>query len=239
MPIVILPNVRLAFANLWRPGKDRAAADGNTIKGKYGAQGIWAPGSDADKIARQAFMEAATAKWGQNGVNVIRALSKDKKALRVGNEMLDKSGAIRDGYKDMFYIAAYNAAPPAIAAHKLFNGKPVLIGEDGRAYQNGVAIDVPFEIFKPYAGCYVNLKVDIYAMDSAPPQGKSINATLLGVQYAGKGDAFGSGGPGTADGFGDVAGVDDTPAVSAGADPFFGTEHVPNTPAATVDPLFG
>jgi len=237
MTICILPNVRLAFFHGWRPSKPRQAANGDTIAGKYGAQGIWEPGSAADQIARAAFMEAATAKWGPNAGNVVRALSKDKKALRVGDEMLNKDGSIREGYAGMFYIAAYNQQPPAIAAHKLFNGKPVLIGEDGFAYQNGVRVEVPFEVLKPYAGCYVNLKVDIYAMDSAPPQGKSINASLLGVQFVRKGDAFGSGGPGTADGFGDVAGYDEPAAFPNGTfgDPFFGG---PSTPAAA-DPLFG
>ena len=90
MPIVILPNVRLAFFHGWRPSDPRNGADGKPIAGKYGAQGIWAPGSDADKMARAAFMEAATAKWGPNAGNVVRSLSKDKKCLRVGNEMLTK-----------------------------------------------------------------------------------------------------------------------------------------------------
>ena len=242
MPIVILPNVRLAFFYGWRPSDPRNGTDGKPIPGKYGAQGIWAPGSEADKMARAAFMEAATAKWGPNAGNVVRSLSKDKKCLRVGNEMLLKDGSIRPGFEGMFYIASYNQSPPAIAAHKLFNGKPVLIGEDGRSYQDGKPIEVPFEVIKPYGGCYVNLKVDIYAMDK-PGQGKSVNATFLAVQYVGKGDAFGSGGPGTADGFGDMGGDDAAypPGTAGDAFDLFGAGA--NTTAApvasNVDPLFG
>ena len=242
MPIVILPNVRLAFFHGWRPSDPRNGTDGKPIPGKYGAQGIWVPGSEADKMARAAFMEAATAKWGPNAGNVVRSLSKDKKCLRVGNEMLTKDGSIRDGYADMFYIASYNQSPPAIAAHKLFNGKPVLIGEDGRSYQDGKPIEVPFEVIKPYGGCYVNLKVDIYAMDKSG-QGKSVNATFLAVQYVGKGDAFGSGGPGTADGFGDMGGDDAAypPGTAGDAFDLFGAgANTTAAPAASnVDPLFG
>ena len=219
MPIVILPNVRLAFFHGWRPSDPRNGTDGKPIPGKYGAQGIWAPGSEADKMARAAFMEAATAKWGPNAGNVVRSLSKDKKCLRVGNEMLTKDGSIRDGYADMFYIASYNQSPPAIAAHKLFNGKPVLIGEDGRGYQNGQPIEVPFEIVKPYGGCYVNLHVEIWAQDNS--FGRRINCSVLGVMFAGDGPSFGGGlVPASADEFASFAAKpeDDLNAATDGAE---------------------
>jgi len=248
MPQVILPEVRLAFFHGWRPSSDRTGSDGKAIKGKFGAQGIWAPGSKADQIARAAFMEAAAGKWGQNAGNVAASLSKDKKCIRVGNQMLNKDGSIRDGYADMLYVASYAQGAPAIAAHKLHNGLPVLIGENGRGYQErqvnsnqppqlvDVTDELAFKIIKPYAGCIVNLKIDIYAMDSAPPQGKSINCSLLAVQFVRDGKAFGAGGPGTADGFGDVGGDEPAPQNTA---PMFDMFATPAAAAPTTDSLFG
>lgn len=200
---VILKDVILSFPNLWKPGDPKTGDDGKIIPGKFGAHGIFAKDSDAGKAALAAFNEVAKQKWGQNWQNVVKALSKDKKCIRLGNQMLDKAGAIRTGYGDKMYIVANNKAKPAIAAHKFFNGKPLIIGEDGQGYQNGTLVDNPgFEIKRPYGGCRVNMKVDIYAMDK-PGMGKSINASLLAVQFVGDGTPFGGGAPGTADGFGE------------------------------------
>uniref|UniRef100_UPI0025B91E9B ssDNA-binding protein n=1 Tax=Candidatus Symbiopectobacterium sp. TaxID=2816440 RepID=UPI0025B91E9B len=52
---------------------------------------------------------------------------------------------------------------------------------------------------KPYAGCYVNATIDIWAMDNN--FGKRINASLGGVQFLCDGDAFAGGGVATPDDF--------------------------------------
>lgn len=205
MTQVILKNVRLSYPDLWKPGDSSTDDHGNVIPGKFGAQGIFLPTSEAAVLAKKAFMEVATAKWGVNAANVVNALAKDKKCIRQGNQNLDKSGAIRDGYEGMLYVVSRSKARPAIVAHKFFNGKPVIIGEDGSAWQDGHQVNVPFEVKVPYGGCMVNLKVDIYAMEGTGAkarQGKSINCTTLAVQYFGEGVAFGSA-PGTAEGFED------------------------------------
>jgi hypothetical protein len=44
---------------------------------------------------------------------------------------------------------------------------------------------------KPYAGCYVNASIELWAQDNA--YGKRINATLRGVQFVRDGDSFGAG----------------------------------------------
>ncbi len=41
---------------------------------------------------------------------------------------------------------------------------------------------------KPYAGCYVNASIDIWAQDSQ--YGKRVNAGLRGVQFIRDGDKF-------------------------------------------------
>lgn len=238
---VILKRVRLSFPNLWKPGDPKTNDKGEVIAGKFGGHGIFLRDSEPGKAALAAFNEVSKQKWGTNWQNVVKALSKDKKCIRIGDLMLDRSGAIRNGYAGHLYLVANNKAKPAIAAHKFYNGKPVLIGEDGLGYQNGSVIDPGFEIIKPYGGCYVNMKVDIYAMDKTG-QGKSINASLLAVQFVDHGEAFGGGGPGTADGFGeeefegaDFGGASD-PATSepAGNDDLFGGGE-----SSSSDDLFG
>jgi hypothetical protein len=54
-----------------------------------------------------------------------------------------------------------------------------------------------------YSGCYVNGIIDLWAQNNN--YGKRINATLLGVQFAGDGEAFSSGGSSaSADDFDDI-----------------------------------
>jgi hypothetical protein len=92
---------------------------------------------------------------------------------------LDKAGEVRNGYADMSYITARNKVRPIVVDRD----KTPLIEADG----------------KPYGGCYVNVSVDVYAMDK-PGMGKSVNATLLAVQFVEDGESFG-GSKGTADVF--------------------------------------
>lgn len=186
MASVILRNVRLSFPDLFEPG---TPPPGSKSGPKYGAQFIMEPGSDAFKVASEAFFVAAQEKFGQNWQAILSAMARDKKAVRKGDENLDKSGNIRDGYAGMFYVVARNKAKPAVVDSKFQNGQPVPLDASSG---------------KPYGGCYVNAKVEFYAMDKAG-QGKSVNCTLLAVQFVRDGEAF-AGGPGTADGFEDMGG---------------------------------
>ncbi len=56
---------------------------------------------------------------------------------------------------------------------------------------------------RPYAGCYVNAVVDIWAQDNN--FGKRINASLSGVQFLRDGDAFAGGGVAAPDDFDDIS----------------------------------
>ena len=59
---------------------------------------------------------------------------------------------------------------------------------------------------KPYAGCYVNAKLSIYAQDG---KNKGIRCSLQTVQFAKDGDSFGGAKVGTADGFEDLGDTGD------------------------------
>lgn len=97
-----------------------------------------------------------------------------------------------DGYgPDKIFVSANN-----ITRVSLFdrNGTP-LVEADGR----------------PYAGCYVNAKLRLWAQDH-PKWGKRVNAQLLGVMFSRDGDAFGGGAKAaTADDFAEFITDDDAP----------------------------
>lgn len=190
MPVVQLKNVRLSFPDLWKPG--RPMNEGDTPK--YGGQFIIAPGSEAEKVAKEALIAAAQETFGANWQAIVKAMEKSKKCLRLGNDNLDKEGNVRQGYADMMYLVARNKAKPAIVAAKAKNADGswnYLTEADG----------------KPYGGCFVNVKVNIQAMKAKDKIPNQIYASLQAIQFVGDGEAFGAG-PGTPEGFDDVEGAD-------------------------------
>lgn len=201
MAAIILKDVRLAFPALFKPDQPLAGSQGGP---KFGANFIFAKDSEAYKVAVAEFARVAAEKFGTNWQTIVASLAKDKKAIRDGSMNLDKAGNVRDGFAGNMYVVARNKARPAVVDSKFVGGQPVNLTEESG---------------KPYGGCFVNAKIEFYAMDK-PGQGKSINATLLAVQYLREGAAF-AGGPGTPDGFEDVGG-DEGEAATAEAGSLFG-----------------
>lgn len=187
---IFLNNVILSYPDLrkrGRPPKDRP-----NEPGRYGCQGIMEKGSPAHETLKNAIITVAKEKWPEGWQNIVASLEQNKKCLRDGNKNLDGKGNIRAEYKDKAYVRATNANAVPLIAPKAKN-------------PDGSWNILPPESGKPYAGCVVNLKVDVYAMTE---HGNAINATLLAVQFVKDGTAFGGSAP-SADGFGDVEGADD------------------------------
>lgn len=202
---LILNNVRLSRPDLW---VKRQPSPGMVGEPKYGAQGIFDLQSETGQLVQNAFCKVAFDQWGANWQNVIGSIGWDKLCLRDGDKKLNKDGSPADGYAGKFFVKASNKQQPMVVAHQLYQGKVVQIAQDGTAWVDGRPVSeqgivLPFEVVPPYAGCIVNMKIDIYAMDKT---NRGVYATLLAVQYAGKGDPFGAPPP-DATGFGDVAGV--------------------------------
>jgi Protein of unknown function (DUF2815) len=199
---VILKNVRLSYPDIWQPGAPPKNAKPGQV-GKFGCQGIFAPDSEAAKVAQAAFLKAAQETFGPNWQAILEAMEKSKKCIRNGNANLDQSGNVRQGYAGNLYIVARNKSKPVIVDAAKRGGEWVHLTEaDG----------------KPYGGCYVNLKVDIYAQKAKGEISANVSATLKAIQFVSDGEAFGSG-PGNADGFEDM-GTDEgegsaSPAVAA------------------------
>ncbi|WP_155814796.1 ssDNA-binding protein, partial [Serratia symbiotica] len=87
-----------------------------------------------------------------------------------------------EGYPGNKFFSASNKARPRIVDRD----NTILVQADGR----------------PYAGCYVNAVIDIWAQDNK--FGKRINASLGGVQFYQDGDAFAGGGIASEDDFGSL-----------------------------------
>lgn len=102
----------------------------------------------------------ATEKWGANL----------PKALKKCYGLADESGKEYDGYAGMFYIASANKTRPRVVGPDRVD----LVESDG----------------KPYAGCFVNATVSLWAW-GPNVGGHGLNANLRGVQFVEDGDAFG------------------------------------------------
>lgn len=170
--IVKLNNVRLAFPNLFSP---QSFEGGNP---KFTASFILPKNHPACKELEKAMAEVAEAKWGSKAKATLEQLKKsDRVCFRDGS---DKSQYA--GFEGNMYVAASNDARPLV----MDRDKTELSQADG----------------KPYAGCYVNTSVELWAQDNK--FGKRINASLRGVQFLKDGDAFAGGAPASPDEFDDL-----------------------------------
>lgn len=90
-----------------------------------------------------------------------------------------------DGYEGNFVLSASRGQD---------KGRPIIMGADKSPLTESDG--------KPYAGCYVNGTVEIWAQDNK--FGKGIRATLRGVQFVKDGDAFSAGTPVSDDEFDEI-----------------------------------
>lgn len=179
---VRLEDVRLAFPALFEP---QAVGDGEPA---YGARFIIDPAQK--KLVRQldeAVEQAAKDKWGEKAPGILSKILKDGKSAFLKEDYCNKNGDPYDGFEDMFALGTRSQTRPLVIDQK----KQPLTKNDG----------------KPYAGCYVNAIVEVWAQDNG--YGRRINAQLKGVQFVRDGAAFGGGAPASADDFEDLSVEDD------------------------------
>ena len=169
---MLLTNIRLAFPALFTP---EAFAQGD--KPKFKSIMIIDPKEQKALVDQiKANMTAvAKEKWGAKADANMKAItSKGNLCLQDGADKSDY-----DGFDGMLYISASSDSRPLL----LDANKAPLVEEDG----------------KPYAGCYANVSIDLWAMDNQ--YGKRVCAQLRGVQFVKDGEAFGGGGTADADEF--------------------------------------
>ena len=168
--VIMLSNVRAAFLSIFEPSQ--VAGEG---KPAFSGAFIMTPDHPDIQKCKDAIEAVARGKWGEKAPDILKALiAGDKVCLHNGDL---KSNY--DGFAGNQYVSARSPARPLVIAQD----RTPLTASDG----------------KPYAGCYVNAQVAIWAQDNN--YGKRINAQLRGVQFFRDGDAFGGGGVARAEEF--------------------------------------
>ncbi len=184
---VVLKKVRLSFPHLWEPTK--SVEDG---KLKYRGAFLMDPETKqgAANIAKinAAIKEAKAGKWKDKADKI--KIKDDRMCLKDGDSCVgEESGEVYIGYAGMMAITTANSRQPQVVDCD----KTPLTESSGR----------------PYAGCYVNAVISIYAIADAAKGGNGIFATLEAVQFNSEGEAFGAAPVDIDDVFDDVSGEDE------------------------------
>lgn len=172
---VLLRDVRLSFADIYKPAKDRKdSKTGEIIKGKHGANFLMEKGTEGTKAnqakIKKAGHDAKVKKWGANESSWPK-LKPEKLCLRDG-DLEDY-----EGYEGNLYLSANSERKPQVITNRK--------GKDGRwieATEGGQN--------SPYSGCRVNALVRLWVQDNE--HGKRLNASLEVVQFLADGPAFGA-----------------------------------------------
>lgn len=175
--VVKLTNVRIAFCqDLFKMGSVNA-----DDKPAFSSTFL-IPQNDAqlgviDKVIKKVSEE----KWDKKAEAILKTLKGADKICVHDGGLKD----LYDGFEGNMYISARTYVAPSV-----FDKDKTKLDETTG---------------KPYAGCYVNALVDIYAQDNK--YGKRINASLKGVQFLRDGYAFAGTTPASADDFDDVSDI--------------------------------
>lgn len=182
---VKLEGVPVSFPHVFR--KHSSIEDGTP---KFSLNAIIDEETKAGRKARAA-MDAAIEKakkslWGDNPPRI----KDDRICLKDGNDMLDGSGEVRDGYQDVMYVKASTQKRPNVRDR---DGKTPLTEEDD----------------KVIGGDICNVWLDVWPTKDKKLGGNGVFATLVGVQFVKEGNRFG-GGKGLSDDDFDDLGDDDS-----------------------------
>jgi hypothetical protein len=171
---VILKNVRLSFPALFET-EERQNEDGETRRVYKASFLIPKEGDEFGNMAKLsvAAEQVKARKWGPDKDNWPK-LKSERLCVRDGDE------EPWDGYAGHFYVSASSpeSRPPAVITNRK--------DKDGRWIEAK-----PGQQGCPYAGCYVNAVVRLWAQDDRR-YGKRINASLEAVQFRADGKAFGA-----------------------------------------------
>jgi len=169
--VAVLKMVRLSFPHLWTP--TAATEDG---KKKFRASALMDPETAQGKAnieaVKKAMNHVAKEKWKDKAERITKALEKNRKCLRNGDDSTNEEGEVYDGYEGMMVLVAANDRRPQV----LDRDKTPVAEED----------DVM------YAGCYVDIVASFYTVDGKERGGNGIFASLEIVRFRKDGEAFGA-----------------------------------------------
>jgi len=154
--------------------------------GKFGAAFLLEPDHAAIPKLKVAEDAVAKEKWGAKAEATMKEIKANgRDVVQDGDKK-----ASYDGYAGNKFVNANSDSRPGVYDR---NKQPLVAG-DG----------------KPYAGCYVDAIVEVWAQDNQ--WGKRINAQLTGVRFREDGDNFSAGAPpAEADDFADLGVDEDAP----------------------------
>jgi len=167
--VVRLNDVRLAFSqNLFVAGAIKAGD-----KPKFSCCFLMPKGSELVATVNKAVEQVALEKWVAKTPAILKGIRADGKLC----------------FKDGDTKAEYNGYEGAMVLNASNSIAPVVVDRDRSPLTETSG--------RPYAGCYVNASVDIWAQDNE--WGKRINASLRAVQFLRDGDAFAGSAPANAE----------------------------------------
>ena len=171
MPVIMLKNVTLAFPAIAEPDQ---VGDG---KPAYSARFVIDPSDKANiEAVEAALREVATLKWKDKAPEIQKMLEEEKLVCFSKSEYRSrKTGKTYGGFEGMYHIGTRSEKT-----------KPTAVDRTGAEVTSGPEIERMF-----YSGCKVHAKVELWAQDNG--FGRRLNATTLGVMFAGEGQHFGGG----------------------------------------------
>lgn len=181
---IILKDVRLAFPDLFEAKQYQGQGPF-----RWSATFLVEPGSDNDKLIQAEISRVAKEKFDKKAGQIEAWRQNPQKFCYCPGDLKPDY----DGWAGKMALAAHRyekQGAPGVFDNVGVNGKPNRLTKESG---------------KPYAGCYVNAKVEIWAQDG---QNSGIRATVVSVQFLGDGDAFSSGSRPSEDDFGVVEGAD-------------------------------
>lgn len=168
MSEILIQNVRLAFGHGVFEKQSFVDKDGKQSTPKYSAKFIIPPTHPQIPAIKTAITQVAKEKWGAKADATLKRIE-----ANLATPLQDGATQRAEGFEDNLFISASNEKRPTV-----FNrDRTPLTKEDGVIY----------------SGCYVNVKVNLWAQDNS--WGQRINAELLGVQFVKDGDSFAAGAP--------------------------------------------
>lgn len=178
---LMLKNKRIGFPDL---------AEARSINGGapvYGLRAIIEPNDPDVAVIEAGMAEVAKAQWKDAGEDVLAMLVAKGRTAFSREPYRNKEGKVYAGFEGKFSLGAN--APQ--------DKRPTYFDEYGQPIPDNMVAR------KLYAGCYGNIKVELWPLVRS--DGNRISCQLLGVMFADDGESFGGGsGPASA---GDFAGM--------------------------------
>jgi hypothetical protein len=179
----MLPNVRLSYPVLWTP-KRFDEDDVNSSR-------AWSAAFHLDKVKHAELIEELLA---AEFAEVEAKMSEREKptARKLFDKLPNRDRRMIDGDDEGQAEGCYILNSRATEGK---NAQPLILNRAAKEIDEGAD-------GAPYAGCYVNAQVELWGQWA---KYKRSNCTLLGVQFAKDGDAFGGGKPADRSAFSNLA----------------------------------